>query len=81
MEDFSGVAVRILRVGDSISRHSTPVNTLIVASHFLVGEDWMYDNGVKIDFVAGKLKWYEDDVKKGIPFTGKSSMNVLVNYG
>eukprot|EP00644_Phytophthora_capsici_P009529 jgi/Phyca11/107157/e_gw1.13.879.1 len=49
------------------------VDALIVdrdTEDFLIGEDWMYDQGVKIDFVSGEMKWYEDNTKKVVPFTG-----------
>ncbi|GMF28427.1 unnamed protein product [Phytophthora fragariaefolia] len=37
---------------------------------FLIGEDWMYDRGVKIDFVSGEMKRYHDDNKLVVPFMG-----------
>eukprot|EP00644_Phytophthora_capsici_P010286 jgi/Phyca11/19707/fgenesh1_pg.PHYCAscaffold_51_\ len=52
---------------------SMTVDALIVdrdTEDFLIGEDWMYDQGVKIDFVSGEMKWYEDNTKKVVPFTG-----------
>ncbi|ETP43812.1 hypothetical protein F442_09526, partial [Phytophthora nicotianae P10297] len=77
MEGFSGVSVRVLGVWRFVlwtqySQKMT-VDALIVVNDttdFLIGEDWMYDQGVKIDFVAGEMKWYDGDVKKVLPFTG-----------
>jgi len=49
------------------------VNALVVVSEtrdFLVGEDWMYDHGVKIDFLASEMKWYNEDAKVVVPFSG-----------
>ncbi|OWZ00709.1 hypothetical protein PHMEG_00028041, partial [Phytophthora megakarya] len=43
--------------------HSMTVDALIVGSNtedFLVGEDWMYDHGVKINFVSSEMKWFEN---------------------
>eukprot|EP00644_Phytophthora_capsici_P007098 jgi/Phyca11/16746/fgenesh1_pg.PHYCAscaffold_22_\ len=63
MEGFSGVAYA----------QSMTVDALIVdrdTEDFLIGEDWMYDQGVKIDFVSSEMKWYEDNTKKVVPFTG-----------
>ncbi|KAJ8566523.1 hypothetical protein ON010_g6601 [Phytophthora cinnamomi] len=37
---------------------------------FLIGEDWMYDDGEKIDFVSGEMKWYSDDIKMVARFRG-----------
>jgi len=36
----------------------------------LVGEDWMYDHGVNIDFLASEMKWYDEDAKVVVPFSG-----------
>ncbi|KAG6619303.1 RNA-dependent DNA polymerase [Phytophthora cinnamomi] len=47
------------------------VDALVVGhdtEDFLVGEDWMCDNGVKIGFVSSEMKWYDDGVKKILPF-------------
>ncbi|GMF47516.1 unnamed protein product [Phytophthora fragariaefolia] len=77
VEGFSGAAVRVLGVWRFEFRtqylHSMSVDALIVehdTEDFLIGEDWMYDNGVKIDFVSGEMKWYSGDVKMVVPFTG-----------
>eukprot|EP00644_Phytophthora_capsici_P015133 jgi/Phyca11/20875/fgenesh1_pg.PHYCAscaffold_75_\ len=48
----------------------SPLDTNRDTEDFLIGEDWMYDQGVKIDFVSGEMKWYEDNTKKVVPFTG-----------
>jgi hypothetical protein len=37
-------------------------------TEFLLGEDWMLAKGVKIDFTSCEMKWYEDAVKKIVPF-------------
>ncbi|GMF49532.1 unnamed protein product [Phytophthora fragariaefolia] len=37
-------------------------------SELLLGEDWMLQQGVKIDFVSCEMKWYADDVRKMVPF-------------
>ncbi|GMF58809.1 unnamed protein product [Phytophthora fragariaefolia] len=47
------------------------VNALLVqgaTSEFLLGEDWMLQQGVKIDFVSCEMKWYADDVRKVVTF-------------
>lgn len=77
MEGFSGVAVQILGVWRFAFKtqymQSMTVDALIVehdTEDFLIGEDWMYDYGVKIDFVSGEMKWYDDGTKVVAPFTG-----------
>lgn len=77
MEGFSGAAVRVLGVWrfELKTTYLQPmrVDALIVehdTTDFLIGEDWMYDHGVKIDFVSGEMKWYDDNDKLVVPFTG-----------
>jgi len=77
MEGFSGMAVKVLGVWQFRFRtqYQQPmvVNALLVDSEtrdFLVGEDWMYDHGVKIDFLASEMKWYNEDAKVVVPFSG-----------
>ncbi|KAE9035967.1 hypothetical protein PR001_g9064 [Phytophthora rubi] len=77
MEGFSGVAVKVLGVwrSDFLTQYQQhmQVDALLVASDtpdFLVGEDWMYAQGVKIDFLASEMKLYADDEKIVAPFTG-----------
>jgi len=77
MEGFSGTAVKVLGVWrfQFKTQYQQPmvVDTLLVDSDtrdFLVGEDWMYDHGVKIDFTCSEMKWYDGDVKMVVPFSG-----------
>ncbi|GMF46572.1 unnamed protein product [Phytophthora fragariaefolia] len=47
------------------------VDALLVlgaTSELLLGEDWMLQQGVKIDFISCEMKWYADDVRKVVPF-------------
>ncbi|KAG2977128.1 hypothetical protein PC118_g13069 [Phytophthora cactorum] len=47
------------------------VDALVVegaADEFLLGEDWVMRNGVKIDFTSCEMKWYDGDDKKIVPF-------------
>lgn len=81
MEGFSGVAVRVLGVWRfhflTQYRQRMQVDALVVDcdnDDFLVGEDWMYSRGVKIDFVASEMKWYDGDAKMVVPFTGIGTM-------
>ncbi|KAE8968787.1 hypothetical protein PR001_g27690 [Phytophthora rubi] len=49
-----------------------PVDALVVegaADEFLLGEDWMLQNGVKIDFTSCEMKWYDGGDKKVVPFS------------
>ncbi|KAE8977752.1 hypothetical protein PR002_g24921 [Phytophthora rubi] len=39
------------------------------ADEFLLGEDWMLQNGVKIDFTSCEMKWYDGGDKKVVPFS------------
>lgn len=39
------------------------------ATEFLLGEDWMLRNGVKIDFTACEMKRYCNDEKRIMPFS------------
>ncbi|OWZ12778.1 hypothetical protein PHMEG_00014001 [Phytophthora megakarya] len=64
-----------LKNGENFNTYSQNMtaDVLIVDSDtedFLIGEDWMYDHGVKINFVSSEMKWFENDVKKVVPFTG-----------
>lgn len=77
MVGFSGVAVRVLGVWrfEFKTQYQQPmqVDALVVDSDtedFLIGEDWMYSRGVKIDFLASEMKWYSGDDKVVMPFTG-----------
>jgi hypothetical protein len=77
MEGFSGAAVKVLSVWRFRfkTQYQQPmvVDALLVDNEtrdFLVGEDWMYAQGVKIDFTASEMKWYAEDVKMVVPFTG-----------
>lgn len=49
------------------------VNAMVVddsSAPFLIGEDWMYDVGAKIDFVTSELKFYRGDTRVIIPIVG-----------
>ncbi|KAE8975284.1 hypothetical protein PF011_g24542 [Phytophthora fragariae] len=49
-----------------------PLDALVVegaADEFLLGEDWMLQNGVKIDFTSCEMKWYDGGDKKVVPFS------------
>lgn len=77
MEGFSGVGVKVLGMWRFHFRtqYSQPmqVDALLVdcsSEDFLIGEDWMYSRGVKIDFTASEMKWYRGDEKVVVPFTG-----------
>ncbi|GMF40219.1 unnamed protein product [Phytophthora fragariaefolia] len=77
MEGFSDVAVRVLGVWRfqfrTLYEQPMSVDGLLVehdTTDFLIGEDWMYDRGIKIDFVSGEMKWYHDDNKLVVPFMG-----------
>ncbi|KAE9070650.1 hypothetical protein PF010_g26181 [Phytophthora fragariae] len=76
-EGFSGVAVRVLGVWrfDFLTQYQQrmQVDALLVESDtpdFLIGEDWMYTHGVKINFLASEIKWYAEDEKVVVPFAG-----------
>ncbi|KAE9078508.1 hypothetical protein PF006_g27705, partial [Phytophthora fragariae] len=48
------------------------VDALVVegaADEFLLGEDWMLQNGVKIDSTSCEMKWYDGGDKKVVPFS------------
>lgn len=77
MEGFSGACVRVLGMWrfhfKTQYQQAMSVDALVVdhdTDDFLVGEDWMYYNGVKIDFVSSEMKWYDDGVKSVLPFVG-----------
>ncbi|ETP44113.1 hypothetical protein F442_09251 [Phytophthora nicotianae P10297] len=51
------------------------VDALVVEgaiTEFLLGEDWMLQNGVKIDFTACEMKWFCCDEKRIVPFSCSS---------
>ncbi|ETN08497.1 hypothetical protein PPTG_23026 [Phytophthora nicotianae INRA-310] len=51
------------------------VDALVVegaTTEFLLGEDWMLQNGVKIDFTACEMKWFCCDEKRIVPFSCSS---------
>ncbi|GMF52732.1 unnamed protein product [Phytophthora fragariaefolia] len=77
MEGFSGAPVAVLGVWrfEFESQYHQPVrvDALVVAhdmEDFLIGEDWMYDKGVKIDFLSGEMKWYDGEVRMLLLFGG-----------
>jgi len=77
LEGFSGAAVKVLSVWRFRfkTQYQQPmmVDALLVDNDtrdFLVGDDWMYAHGVKIEFTASEMKWYAEDVKMVVPFTG-----------
>jgi hypothetical protein len=70
MEGFSGIVVRVLGIWRfhfvTQYQQSMQVDALLVESDtpdVLVGEDWMYKQGVKIDFLSSDMKWYAGDDK------------------
>jgi len=70
MEGFSGAAVKVLGVWRFVFRTQyqqlLKVGALLVknaTTDFLLGEDWMYSDGVKIAFTSSEMMWYTDDVK------------------
>jgi len=77
LEGFSGAAVKVLSVWRFRfkTQYQQPmmVDALLVDNDtrdFLVGNDWMYAHGVKIEFTMSEMKWYAEDVKMVVPFTG-----------
>ncbi|KAG2984761.1 hypothetical protein PC118_g8689 [Phytophthora cactorum] len=75
-QGFKGAVDRVL--GVRRFRFKTPygrdmtVAALVVEGapdEFLLGEHWMMRNGVKIDFTACGMKWYDGDDKKIVPFS------------
>ncbi|KAG6608941.1 RNA-dependent DNA polymerase [Phytophthora cinnamomi] len=70
VEGFTGAVAKVLgvwrfRLCTQYEQIMT-VDALIVegaSTEFLLGENWMLDKGVKIDFVACEMKWFEEDVK------------------
>ncbi|GMF51122.1 unnamed protein product [Phytophthora fragariaefolia] len=77
MEGFSGAPVDVFGVWrfEFESQYQQPVrvDALVVAhdtEDFLIGEDWMYDKDVKIDFLSGEMKWYDGEVRMLLPFGG-----------
>ncbi|OWZ17073.1 RNA-dependent DNA polymerase [Phytophthora megakarya] len=76
VEGFTGTVAKVLGVWEF--RMETQygqimtVEALVVqgaADEFLLGEDWMVNNGVKLDFTACEMKWYAGDIKKIVPFS------------
>jgi hypothetical protein len=77
MEGFSGAAVKVLGVWRFVFKTQyqqlLKVNALLVENaktDFLLSEAWRYSHGVKIDFTSSEMKWYTDDVKMVVSFTG-----------
>ncbi|KAG4048639.1 hypothetical protein PC123_g16050 [Phytophthora cactorum] len=65
------LGVRRFRFKTPYGRYMT-VAALVVEGapdEFLLGEHWMMRNGVKIDFTACGMKWYDGDDKKIVPFS------------
>ncbi|OWY99727.1 hypothetical protein PHMEG_00029230, partial [Phytophthora megakarya] len=76
VEGFTGAVARVLGVRrfrfQTQYDQEMEVDALVVegaAGEFLLGEDWMLQNGVKIDFTACEMKWYDGDHKKILPFS------------
>ncbi|KAE9216132.1 hypothetical protein PF005_g9177 [Phytophthora fragariae] len=75
VEGFTGAVSRVLgvwrfRMKTQYGQYME-VDALIIegaTTEFLLGEDWMLSHGVKIDFVSCEMKWYDEDVKKVVPF-------------
>lgn len=79
MEGFSGAAVKVLGVWRFHFRtqylQPMQVDALLVdcdTEDFLIGEDWMYSRGVKIDFTASEMKWYRGDEKVIVRLRGSA---------
>jgi hypothetical protein len=92
MEGFSCASVKVLGVWRFVFwtqyQQMLKVGALLVenaTTEFLLGEDWMYSHGVKIDFTSSEMKWCTDDVKVVVPFTGSapgpSSKGVWARFG
>ncbi|KAG3173165.1 hypothetical protein PI126_g955 [Phytophthora idaei] len=84
VEEFTGAVARVL--GVRRFRFQTPygqdmtVDALVVegaADEFLLGEDWMMRNGVKIDFTSCEMKWYDGDDKKIVPFSCTTNWQLI----
>ncbi|POM77926.1 LOW QUALITY PROTEIN: Hypothetical protein PHPALM_4615 [Phytophthora palmivora] len=76
VEGFTGVVAKVVGVWRFRLRTQYDqvmmVDALVIAGvtgEFLLGEDWMLSNGVKIDFTSCEMKWYTDDTKKIVPFS------------
>lgn len=76
MEGFTGETAKVKGVWrfrfETQYLQSMVVDALIVdgpAEDFLLGEDWMLQHGVKLDFLTREMKWYVDGTKKIVPFT------------
>lgn len=76
MEGFAGQTVKVKGVWrfrfETQYLQSMVVDALIVdgpVEDFLLGEDWMLQHGVKLDFLTQEMKWYVDGTKKIVPFT------------
>ncbi|KAE8976626.1 hypothetical protein PR001_g25365, partial [Phytophthora rubi] len=84
VEGFTGAVSKVLgvwrfRFRTQYEQHMV-VDALIVegaTTEFLLGEDWTLARGVKIDFTACEVKWYEVETKKVVPFqcTKNGGMN------
>ncbi|OWZ02185.1 hypothetical protein PHMEG_00026297 [Phytophthora megakarya] len=75
VEGFTGAVSKVLGVWRFRFRtqyeQTMVVDALVVegaTTEFLLGENWMVQKGVKIDFVSCKMKWYEGDARKVVPF-------------
>ncbi|OWZ06250.1 hypothetical protein PHMEG_00021521 [Phytophthora megakarya] len=75
VEGFTGAVSKVLGVWRFRFRtqyeQTMVVDALVVegaTTEFLLGENWMMQNGVKIDFVSCEMKWYEGDARKVVPF-------------
>ncbi|ETP44127.1 hypothetical protein F442_09248 [Phytophthora nicotianae P10297] len=79
VEGFTGTVSRVLgvwrfRFGTQYEQ-AVVVDALVVegaTTEFLLGEDWMLQNGVKIDFTACEMKWFCGDEKKIVAFSCSS---------
>ncbi|KAK1941963.1 hypothetical protein P3T76_006285 [Phytophthora citrophthora] len=77
VEGFGGGTSRIIGVwrfvGTTMYQQRIIVDALLVegqGDELLIGEDWMVDKGVKMDFASRELKYYDEHGQKIIlPFT------------
>ncbi|KAE8973026.1 hypothetical protein PF011_g25410 [Phytophthora fragariae] len=79
VEGFTGALTKVLGVWRFAFRTQYDqlmvVDALVVSgapTEILLGEDWMLTNGVKIDFTACEMKWWDDGNKKIVPFSCSS---------
>ncbi|OWY93918.1 hypothetical protein PHMEG_00036507, partial [Phytophthora megakarya] len=75
VEGFTGVVAKVwawkLEFTTQYGR-TMNVEALMVegaANAFLLGEDWMLHNGMKIDFTSCAMKWLNGESKKIVPFS------------